>query len=54
MGLGIKFGQQMSEVLLKEEGRGNVLAVQDTGCPPKMPEWILGYYSILSCAISKS
>ena len=31
----------MSELLLKEEGRGNVLAVQDTGCPPKMPDWII-------------
>ena len=44
----------MSELLLKEEGRGNVLAVQDTGCPPKRPEWIFGYYSTLSCSRSKS
>ena len=44
----------MSELLLKEEGRGNVLAVQDTGCPPKMPEWIFGYFSTLSFARSKS
>ena len=41
----------MSELLLKEEGRGNVLAVQDTVCPQKMPDWILGYYSTLSCII---
>ena len=36
MGLGIIFGQHMSELLLKEEGRGNVLAVQDTGFTPKI------------------
>ena len=44
----------MSELLLIEEGRGNVLAVQGTGCPPKLPESIFGYYSTLSCARSKS
>ena len=44
----------MSELLLKEEGRGNVLALQDTGCPPKMLERIFGYYSTLSCPSSKS
>ena len=44
----------MSELLLKEEGWGNVLAVKHTGCTPKIPEWILGYYSTLSCARSKS
>ena len=54
MGLGTQFGQHMSELLLKEEGRGNVIAMKDTGCPPKMPEWIFGYYSTLSCAINKS
>ena len=30
----------MSELLLKEEGWGNVLAVKHTGCTPKIPEWI--------------
>ena len=44
----------MSELLLKEEGRGNILAVKDTGCTPKMPEWIFGYFFTLSCARSKS
>ena len=44
----------MSELLLKEDGRGIVLAVQDTRCLPKMPEWKFGYYSTLSCARSKN
>ena len=42
MGLGIKFGQQMSGVLLKEEVEEIVFTMQDIGCPPKKPEWILG------------
>ena len=30
----------MSELLLKEEGLGNVLAKKHKGSTPKIPEWI--------------